>query len=231
MGRLAERPTTLLNGLLALQAVARSRFHQEVDGCATWTSTRRCEKNAKWTTLMIVDSQAVQNTCNASIETKGFCFYKATNGIKRHLAVDTLGFPFFTHCTSANSTDDAGLVELLTHNIDYFRSKPVNIPKITILLDCGYHPEHLIQELEKVYPEIMRKIKFERSTKPSKQEKVAQGKTGFVPVAARWVIERSNAWMERCKILVKNFERTLSNATTKLNLCFVRLMLKRLAIS
>jgi hypothetical protein len=32
--------------------------------------------------------------------------------------------------------------------------------------------------------------------------------------------------MGRCKILVKNFERTLSNATTKLNLCFVRLMLK-----
>jgi transposase len=48
---------------------------------------------------------------------------------------------------------------------------------------------------------------------------------------ARWVIERSNAWMERCKILVKNFERTLDNAKTKIDLCFVRLMLKRLAAS
>ncbi|MDP5338287.1 MAG: transposase [Nodularia sp. (in: cyanobacteria)] len=38
-------------------------------------------------------------------------------------------------------------------------------------------------------------------------------------MAARWVIERSNAWMERCKILVKNFERTLANATDKVNLC------------
>ncbi|HEY9905094.1 MAG TPA: IS5/IS1182 family transposase, partial [Candidatus Sericytochromatia bacterium] len=37
------------------------------------------------------------------------------------------------------------------------------------------------------------------------------------------------AWMERCKSLVKNFERTLSHATAKLNLCFIRLMLKRLA--
>ena len=43
---------------------------------------------------MIVDSQAVKNTCNAGVESKGFCFYKATNGIKRHLAVDSLGFPF-----------------------------------------------------------------------------------------------------------------------------------------
>ncbi|MGH3612513.1 MAG: transposase [Pseudonocardia sp.] len=160
-----------------------------------------------------------------------FCFYKATNGIKRHLAVDTLGFPFFTHCTPANVSDDAGLIEMLTHHIDYFHSKPVNIPKITILLDHGYHPEHLTQELNKVYPQIMRKIKFELSTKPSKQEMAAQGKSGFVPAVARWVIERSNAWMERCKILVKNFERTLSNATAKLNLCFVRLMIKRLATS
>jgi hypothetical protein len=48
---------------------------------------------------MIIDSQAVKNTCNASVDSKGFCFYKSTNGIKRHLAVDTLGFPFFTHCT------------------------------------------------------------------------------------------------------------------------------------
>ncbi len=165
------------------------------------------------------------------MESKGFCFYKATNGIKRHLAVDTLGFPFFTHCTRANVSDDAGLIEMLSLNIDYFKLKPVNIPKITILLDHGYHLNHLIEALEKVYPQIMTKLRFELSTKPSKQEKVAQGKTGFVPAVVRWVIERSNAWMERCKSLIKNFERTLSHATTKLNLCFVRLMLKRLATS
>jgi transposase len=179
--------------------------------------------------LLIIDSQAVKNTCNASAASKGYCFYKSTNGIKRHLAVDTLGFPFFTHCTKANVSDDTGLIEMLTLNIDYFKSKPVNLPKTTILLDHGYHPEHLREELEKVYPQIMTKIRFELSPKPSKQEKKAQGKSGFVPVAARWVIERSNAWMERCKILVKNFERTLANATAKVNLCFIRLMVKRLA--
>ena len=179
--------------------------------------------------MIIIDSQAVKNTCNASVESKGFCFYKATNGIKRHLAIDTLGFPFFTHCTRANVSDDAGLIEMFTLNIDYFKSKPIDIPKITILLDHGYHPEYLTQELERIYPEIMTKIQFQLSTKPSKQEKAAQGKCGFVPARARWVIERSNAWMERCKILVKNFERTLAHATTKINLCFVRLMLKRLA--
>jgi hypothetical protein len=181
---------------------------------------------------MIIDSQAVKNTCNAGIETKGFCFYTATNGIKRHrAAVDTLGFPFFTHCPPANLSDDAGLIAMLTQHINYFRAKPVNRPKLTILLDHGYHPDKLTEALEAVYPQIMRMIKFELSPKPPKADKAAQGKIGLVPVAARWVIERFNAWMERCKILVKNLERPLDNAIAKLNLGFVRLMLRRLVAS
>ena len=118
---------------------------------------------------------------------------------------------------------------MLTHNINYFTSKPAELPKTTILLDNGYHPEKLTQALEAIYPEIMTKIQFELSAKPSPAEKEAKGQSGFVPVAARWVIERSNAWVERCKSLVKNFDRTLKRANAKLQLCFIRLMLKRLA--
>lgn len=137
---------------------------------------QQVKKKTKWTTLIIIDSQAVKNTCNASVESIGYCFYKATNGIKRHLAIDTLGFPFFTHCTPANVSDDRGLVEMLSDNIDYFRSKPVNIPKITILLDHGYHLDYLTQELERIDPQIMTKIRFERSTKPSCTRESRRGK-------------------------------------------------------
>ena len=147
----------------------------------------------KWTRLITVDSQAVKNTCNASVESKGFCRYKATNRIKRHLAVDTLGFPFFTHCTPANVSDDVGQIEMFTNNIEYFKSKPVNIKKITILLDHGYHIDCLVRELQKVYPQIMTKIRFELS----KQEKKEQGISGFIRAIARWVVERSNAWSLR----------------------------------
>jgi Transposase DDE domain/Type I restriction modification DNA specificity domain len=143
--------------------------------------------------------------------------------------VDILGFPFFTHCTTANVSDDQGLIEMLSQNIDYFQSKPLELPKTTILVDHGYHPEKIIPALEQIYPQIMTKIQFELSAKPSKAEKEAKGQSGFVPVAARWVIERSNAWVERCKSLVKNFDRTLARANAKLKLCFIRLMLKRLA--
>ncbi len=87
---------------------------------------------------------------------------------------------------------------MLRLNIDYFKSKPVNIPKITILLDHGYHPEHLTEELEKVYPQIMTKIKFERSTKPSKQGKAAQGKSGFVPAVTRCCLPDTSSVSDAC---------------------------------
>jgi hypothetical protein len=178
---------------------------------------------------MMGDSQAVKNTCNASIESKGFCVYKVTNGIKRHLMVDSLGYPFFTLCTKASVSDNQGLIEMISANIEYFRRKPMNIRKITILVDNGYKIGVLQIALEKVYPQIMKKIRFEVSEKLSKAEKEASGKVGFIPEKTRWVIERSNAWVERCKSLVKNFERTLENAKAKLDLCFIRLMVKRLA--
>ena len=118
---------------------------------------------------------------------------------------------------------------MLIDHLDYFRKKPVNIPKVTILLDHGYHPETIAKALQLFYPQIMTKIRFQLAPKPTKAQKIAQGKIGFVPVATRWIIERSNAWMERCKSPVKTFERTLSPATAKINLCFIRLMLKRLS--
>jgi hypothetical protein len=96
-------------------------------------------------------------------------------------------------------------------------------------VDNGYHPDKIIPALEQIYPAIMTKLQFELSAKPSKAEKEAKRQSGFVPVVARWVIERSNAWVERCKSLVKNFDRTIERANAKLKLCLSRLMVKRLA--
>lgn len=75
---------------------------------------------------------------------------------------------------------------------------PSTFPIGTILLDNGYHPEKLMEELKKIYPQIMNKIKFKLSPKQFLAQKEKEGKTGFVPVKARWVIERTNSWMERC---------------------------------
>ena len=109
--------------------------------------------------------------------------------------MDTLGFPFFTHCTKASVSDDQGLIEMLSNNIDYFKSKPVNIPKITILLDNGYHPEKLEKELKKIYPQIMTKIRFKLSPKPSKAQKPQRREDGFCPSKSK-VGHRKNQFLD-----------------------------------
>jgi|GEM_PF-1699601 len=110
---------------------------------------------------------------------------------------DGILYPLKSGCNWGDYvTDDPGLIEMLSLNIDDFKAKPVNIPRITILIDHGYHLNLIIVALQVVYPQIMTKVRFERSPKPSKAEKKALGKSGFVPVATRWVVERSNAWSQ-----------------------------------
>lgn len=38
------------------------------------SKVRKQVKKDKWTRLLIIDSQAVKNTCNASTASKGYCF-------------------------------------------------------------------------------------------------------------------------------------------------------------
>jgi hypothetical protein len=154
---------------------------------------------------------------------------KPPMAFKRHLAVDSLGFPFFTHCTPANVSDDDGLIEMLSQHMAYFRIKPEHLPKDHYLAGPWLPPRQGATSSRAGVSPGDEQDSVSAIPKPSKAEKAAAGKTGFVPVKARWVVERSNAWMERCKSLVKNFERTLANANALLNLCFIRLMLKRLA--
>jgi transposase len=76
-----------------------------------------------------------------------------------------------------------------------------------------------------VYPGIMKKCVLNAVLNPPKLKKTWLESLLFT---MRWVIERSNAWVERCKSLVKNFEANLDNPRANLNVCFIRFMLRRL---
>jgi transposase len=172
--------------------------------------------------LLIIDSQAVKNTDTADKDTKGFCIYKCTNGIKRHLCVDTLGLPIFIYCSPANMTDDQGLVDMLIINSEWF----VQLPKgwfIKVLLDNGYHLEKIKKGLAN-YPNILDHIDLEITDKPTK----VTDNPGFKPVHKRWVVERTNAWTEKYRVLWKNCEGKLKTSEAKLSLRFTRLILARL---
>ena len=61
-------------------------------------------------------------------------------------------------------------------------------------------------------------------------EVVSRGNAkGFVPLAKRWIVERTFAWLGRCRRLAKDFENLAVNALAFLCLGMIRLMLRRLA--
>jgi transposase len=171
--------------------------------------------------VIIIDSQAVKNTDCSSAKTKGFCHYKATNGIKRHIAVDTIGLPALIKVTPANKTDDDGLIEMIRENQDYFL---VLNHVLTILADNGYHTEKILDEIGKINPALLLKIKIIITPKPTPDP----SNPGFKPAHKRWVVERSNAWMEKCHSLQKNREKSLLACELKIKLCFIRVLVRRL---
>ena len=50
----------------------------------------------------------------------------------------------------------------------------------------------------------------------------------FVALPKRWVVERSFAWLEKCRRLWKNWERKLNTSLQMVVLAFAVLLLKRL---
>lgn len=174
-----------------------------------------------------------KNTDTANLETKGYCRYKATNGIKRHLLVDVLGNAYFVHCTAANVSDDDGLLAIIKQQQKYFLSLPP-AHRLTILLDNGYHKDYLEQQLEQLEPLLRERITMELSAKitplhraAAKQE--SPTKQGFAVVKKRWIVERTNAWINQCRVLWKNCEGLMKTSEAKIRVCAIRLILRRLA--
>jgi len=54
---------------------------------------------------------------------------------------------------------------------------------------------------------------------------------GFQVLPMRWVTERSNAWMDKCRRMWKNCERLVKSAEAMIDICFLRIALRRLAKS
>jgi transposase len=51
---------------------------------------------------------------------------------------------------------------------------------------------------------------------------------GFVVLPKRWIVERSLAWLNRCRRLAKDWENLNRNALAFLKLASIRLMLRKL---
>jgi putative transposase len=52
---------------------------------------------------------------------------------------------------------------------------------------------------------------------------------GFEMLPRRWIVERTFAWLGRCRRLAKDWEKSIESATAWINIASIRLMTRRLA--
>ena len=158
------------------------------------------------TTFCILDAQSVKNTDSA--ELKGYDAGKKVSGIKRHIAVDTQGLPHALYVTTADITDRAGALLAFSGA----KSELGRVQKV--LVDGGYSGEKFalaIKELLAAEVEVAKRSELHT----------------FAVMPKRWVVERSFAWLEKCRRLWKNCERKLNTSLQFMVLAFLTILLKR----
>jgi putative transposase len=160
-------------------------------------------------TAGVIDSQSVKSSGNGG--PGGFDGGKKVNGRKRHVLVDVLGMVLALVITPANVQDRDGAVPVL------MAAHAVHRTLRHVWADCAYNGEGIVkvQEDTGIKVEVV---------------KHKEGHRGFAVLPRRWVVERTNAWFGRFRILNKEYERTLPSSRTDVLMAMTMLMLRRLTV-
>ena len=143
-----------------------------------------------------------------SAVSKGYDAGKKVSGIKRHVAVDTQGLPHAIHVTTADVTDRAGALAMFAQ-----RRGDLNRVK-NVMVDGGYSGKPFAREVGNLLGASVEVVK-------------RNGLHTFAVLPKRWVVERSFAWLEKCRRLWKNCEGKLNTSLQMVVLAFAVLILKR----
>jgi putative transposase len=147
----------------------------------------------------------------ASIDPHGFDAGKLIKGKKRHVLVDTQGLLLHAIVHSAGIQDRDGGLSLLATLFGQFPFLA------TLFADSAYEGPIFRGGLAQILPCLKTEI-----------VKRSDHRKGFVVLPKRWIVERSIAWLNRCRRLAKDWENLNRNALAFLKLASIRLMLRKL---
>ena len=127
------------------------------------------------------------------------------------MVVDTLGLVLHAIVHPANIQDRDGGIQLLTALGERF-------PLLAKLFaDGAYQGPQFRQALAKVRTPLKTAI----GTRSEHQQ-------GFAVFPSRWIVERTLAWLNRCRRLAKDLENRIRYAAAFVSLASLRLMLRKL---
>ena len=141
-------------------------------------------------TAAIIDAQSVKSAekGGAHIDPHGYDAGKKVKGKKRHVLVDTQGLVLHAIVTAADVQDRDGGAWLLG---TLFGLYPF---LLKLYADGGYQGPKFRKAIRKVLANVQVEI-----VKRSDQAK------GFAVLPKRWVVERTLAWLNRCRRLSKDW--------------------------
>ncbi|MEU7650307.1 IS5 family transposase [Streptomyces huasconensis] len=157
----------------------------------------------------VIDSQSIKAAETVGRGTSGYDPGKRITGRKRHVVVDLTGLPLLVGVTPADVHDSQAARTMLT------RLRHA-------------HPEITIVRADRAYAGTL--VGWASATLNPTVKTVSRpkGSQGFVLLPRRWIMERSLAWLQHARRLVRDYERRPAHAEAMVNLAVITLMTRRI---